>query len=240
VVSENFEFRNKRNRTRVIMRSMTDFQSVKFHFDSQNLSYYSIFPKSETPIKAVIPYLPHNTPSKDISDGPLSLGFDVVSFKQIKATRRSPPEESKVINLPLFLVTLPRTAKSQEILPLPCLCHIAIRGETYRAQNALPQYHNCQQFVHVWANTNNLSAACSAGEDTCTRTAQRRETLLPHKHAVTASWRSERKFISPITEAADMRRDCYRSGSHREHPRLQREWCSQISPPQLSPSRRRS
>jgi hypothetical protein len=90
---------------------MADFQSVKSHFDSQNLSYYS-FPKSEKPIKVVIRHLPYNTPAEDISDGLVSLGFDVVSVQQMIATRRSPPEEYRIINLPLFLVTLPRTAKS--------------------------------------------------------------------------------------------------------------------------------
>jgi hypothetical protein len=50
VVSENFEFRSTRNGTRVITRNMADFQSVKSHFDSQNLSYYS-FPKSQKPNK---------------------------------------------------------------------------------------------------------------------------------------------------------------------------------------------
>jgi hypothetical protein len=130
---------------------MADFQSVKSHFDSQNLSYYSSFPKSEKPIKVVICHLPHNTPAEDISDGLVSLGFDV-SVKQMTSTRRSPPEESKIINLPLFLVTLPRTAKSQQIFRLSSLCHIAVRVEAYRAQNALTQCHNCQQFGHVWAN----------------------------------------------------------------------------------------
>jgi hypothetical protein len=74
---------------------MADFQSVKSHFDSQNLSNYSFFPKSEKPIKAVIRHLPLNTPPEDISDGLVSLGFDIVSVKQMIATRRSPPEESK-------------------------------------------------------------------------------------------------------------------------------------------------
>jgi hypothetical protein len=55
VVRKNFEFRSTRNGTRVITRIMADFQSVKTHFDSQNLSYYSFFPKSEKPIKPVIP-----------------------------------------------------------------------------------------------------------------------------------------------------------------------------------------
>jgi hypothetical protein len=93
---------------------MADFQSVKSHFDSQNLSYYLFFPKSEKPIKAVITHLPLNTPAEDISDGLVSLGFDVVSVKQMTATRSSLPEESKIINLPPFLVILPRTAKSKE------------------------------------------------------------------------------------------------------------------------------
>jgi hypothetical protein len=92
VVSENFEFRSTRNGTRVITRNLADFQSVKSHFDSQNLSYYTFFPKSEKPIKAVIRHLPHNTPAEDISNGLVSLGFDVISVKQMTATRRSPSD----------------------------------------------------------------------------------------------------------------------------------------------------
>jgi hypothetical protein len=49
VVSENFEFRSTRNGTRVIKKSMADFQSVKFHTDSQNLSYYSFFTNPKSP-----------------------------------------------------------------------------------------------------------------------------------------------------------------------------------------------
>jgi hypothetical protein len=52
----------------------------------------------------------------------------------------------------LFLITLPRTAKSQDIFKLPSLCHISIKVEAYRAQTGLTQCHNCQQFGHVWAN----------------------------------------------------------------------------------------
>jgi hypothetical protein len=63
-------------------------------------------------MKAVIRHLPHNTPAEDISDGLLSLGFDVISVKQMTATRRSPSDGSTTVNLPLFLITLPRMAKS--------------------------------------------------------------------------------------------------------------------------------
>jgi hypothetical protein len=82
-VVKNFEFRSTRNGTRVITINLTDFQCVKSHFDSQNLSYYSFFPKSEKPIKAVIRHLPLNTPAEDISEGMVSLGFDVVSVAQL-------------------------------------------------------------------------------------------------------------------------------------------------------------
>jgi hypothetical protein len=152
VVSENIQFRTTKNRTRAVMRSMADFQSVKSHFDSQNLSYYS-FPKPEKPIKAVIRHLPQNLPAEDISDGLVSLGFDVVSVKQMIATHRSPTEESKFINLPLYLVTL-----AKEIFGLPSLCHTAIRVEAYRAQNALTQCNNCQQLGHIWTNCKQLSS----------------------------------------------------------------------------------
>jgi hypothetical protein len=77
-------------------------------------------------------HLPHNIPAEDISDGLVSLGLVVINVNQMAATRRSPPEGSKTINLPLFLITLSRTAKSQEIFRLPSLCHIAIRVEAYR------------------------------------------------------------------------------------------------------------
>jgi hypothetical protein len=131
---------------------MADFQSIKAHFDAHNLSYYSFYPKSKKPMKAVIRHLPYNTLSEDLSDGLVSLGFDVISVMQMTATRQSPSDGSTTIILPLFLITLPRKTKSQEIFRLQNLCHIAIRVEAYRAQNGLTQCHNCQQFGHVWAN----------------------------------------------------------------------------------------
>jgi hypothetical protein len=93
-----------------------------------------------------------NTPAEDISDGLMGLGFDIISVKQMTSTHWSVSKETPTKNLPLFLITLLRTAKSQEIFRLTALCHIAIRVEAYRGQNGLTQCHNCQQFGHVWAN----------------------------------------------------------------------------------------
>jgi hypothetical protein len=54
VVEDNFEFQTTRNGTRVTTKSLADFQSIKAYFENQRLSYFTFFPKSEKPIKAVI------------------------------------------------------------------------------------------------------------------------------------------------------------------------------------------
>jgi hypothetical protein len=115
-------------------------------------------------MKAVIHHLPHNTPAVDIFDGLVSLASDVINIKQMIAIHRSPSKGSKTIKLPLFLTTLPRMAKSQEIFQLPSLCHIANTVEAYRAQNDLTQCHNCQQFGHIWANCKQPPCCLWCGE----------------------------------------------------------------------------
>jgi hypothetical protein len=67
---------------------MAGFQSVKSQFNAYNLSYYWFYPKSEKPMKEVIRHRPHNITAEDISDGLVSLGFDVISVKHMTATRR--------------------------------------------------------------------------------------------------------------------------------------------------------
>jgi hypothetical protein len=121
VVKENFEIRNSRNGIRVIGKTLGNFAAVKSYLETLNIHY---LPKSLKTIKAVIRHLPLNTPGQHISDGLMDLGFDI-SVKQMSTNRRSPSEGTLSKNLPLFLITLPRTAKSQEIFRLTALCHIA-------------------------------------------------------------------------------------------------------------------
>jgi hypothetical protein len=152
IVEGDFEFRNTRSGTRITTKNLGDFSAIRKFLEAKNLSHFTFFQKSEKPIKAVIRQLPLNTPAQDISDGLIDLGFDIISVKQMTSSRRSPSEGTLPRNLPLFLITLPRTDKSQEIFRLTALCHITIRVEAYRAQNSLTQCHNCQQFGHIWAN----------------------------------------------------------------------------------------
>jgi hypothetical protein len=92
-------------------------------------------------------------------------------------TRRSPSEGTR--NLPLFLITIPRTAKSQEIFKLNSLCHISIRVETYRAQSGLTQCHNCQQFGHVWANCRQPPRCMWCGGGHMHKECHEKENTLP-------------------------------------------------------------
>jgi hypothetical protein len=84
-VVEEEEFRNTRNGTEAITKTMSDFSTVKSYLEKNNLAHFTSYPKSPKPIKAVIRYLLLNTPEEDISDGLMSLAFDVISFKQMAA-----------------------------------------------------------------------------------------------------------------------------------------------------------
>jgi hypothetical protein len=185
---------------------MADFQSVKSLFDSQNLSYYSFFPKSEKPIKAVICHLPHNTPAEDISDGPVSLSFNVVSVKQMTATRRSPPEESKIINLPLFLVILPRTQSHRKFSVCLASATLLSGWRLIEPRMLLPSATTASSSAMCGQIASSVPAACGAEAVTYTRSAPRKEIRPPRQHAASVSWRKEKNTIPQIIGAADMRR----------------------------------
>jgi hypothetical protein len=120
-----FEFCNSRNKTRVDMKKTADFLNIHSHFESNNLPYFTFYPKSQKPVKAVIWHLPASASIEDISDG-LNFGFDVISVKQMSTTHRSSAEGTTTVNIPLFIITLPRKSKSHEIFKLMSLCHIAV------------------------------------------------------------------------------------------------------------------
>jgi hypothetical protein len=66
--------------------------------------------------------------------------------------QRTPNRQTHVETLALFLVTLTRNVKSQEIFKLNSLNHIIIKVQLYIVQTGLTQCYNCQNFGQVWAN----------------------------------------------------------------------------------------
>jgi hypothetical protein len=124
---------------------------MKSYLEKNNLHYFSFYPNSKNPIKAVIHHFPPHTPVEDISNSLEDLGFNV-NMRQMIATPIAPDGQNHMEPLPLSLITLTRNMKSQEIFQLNSLMHIIFKVELYRAHTGLRQCYNCQNFGHVWAN----------------------------------------------------------------------------------------
>jgi hypothetical protein len=79
--------------------------------EKNNLHYFTFFPNSEKPIKAVIRHPPTETPAEGISNILENSSFNAINVRQITATRRTPNGKTHVESLPLFLFTLTRNIK---------------------------------------------------------------------------------------------------------------------------------
>jgi hypothetical protein len=66
---------------------MADFSLIKNYLEKNNLSYFTFFPKSEKPVKAVIRHLPHNTSAEDISDCLVSLHKECLEEGKASSTQ---------------------------------------------------------------------------------------------------------------------------------------------------------
>jgi hypothetical protein len=241
IATGNFEFRNTRSGTKIVTKEMTDFSAIRKYLEQSNLSYFTFFPKSEKPIKAVLRHLPANTPAQNISEGLVYLGFDITSVKQMSTNRRSTSEKSVPQQLHLFLITLPRTEKSKEIFKLATLCHVVIRVEAYRAQSGLTQCHNCQQFGHVWANYKQSPRCLWCGGGRLHKECPEKKNAASTPACCNCQLAEGAKPTPPTIGAAATRGKSCKGEKPRGHPKLQRGGCSPpAAPRQLSPSRLRS
>jgi hypothetical protein len=77
---------------------MADYSAIKSFFLQNNLKFYTFFPKSLKPIKAVIRHLTANTYAGEIYEALVDLGFDVTSVRQITASLR----RSRKVQPPTF------------------------------------------------------------------------------------------------------------------------------------------
>jgi hypothetical protein len=116
---------------------MADYLAVKSYLQKYNLHYFTFSPNSEKPIKTVVRHVPPDTPAEDISNSLEDLGFNVTRVRQLTTNRRPPNGQTHVETLPLFLVTLTRNFKSQEIIKLNNLNSIIIKVEPYNSATAI-------------------------------------------------------------------------------------------------------
>jgi hypothetical protein len=223
---DSFEFRSTRNGTRVVTREMADFVAIRYYFDSQNLHYFTFYPKSQKPIKAVIRHLSLNTPAEDISDGLVNLGFDIISVKQMSTTVGHPQMAQTTLIFPSSLSPYlghpsPKISSRSEAFAI-----LQSKWRPTEPRRASRNVTTARISAMSGQTASNLHVVCGVGAVTCRRTARKKKTWLPNRLAVTASWGMERSHTPPTTEvAATPRRSCGR-GSHRGHPNLRREGSS--------------
>jgi hypothetical protein len=110
---------------------MADYSAMKSYSKKNNLQYFTFSPNSEKPVKAFRHILP-DTPAECISKSLEGLGFNVINARQLTTNRREPNGQTHMETVPLFLFTLMRNAKSQEIFKLNSRNNIIIKVESYR------------------------------------------------------------------------------------------------------------
>ncbi|GBM54990.1 Nucleic-acid-binding protein from transposon X-element [Araneus ventricosus] len=95
----------------------------------------------ERQLKVVIRSLPSDYPSQDI--------LDTLKSFQFKPTQCHPLKHRKTnTNMPLFLVTLPKSADSKEIFQLTNIDHFRVKVEPLKRKTTSAQCYNCQDFFH--------------------------------------------------------------------------------------------
>jgi hypothetical protein len=119
--------------------------------DTETAGAENNLPVQESPIKSYRPPPILMTSTTNLIQLRSDLKEHVKGEYEFRNTRNGTRIITKE-TLPLFLVTLTRNLKSQEIFKLNSLNHIIVNVEPYRAQTGLKQCYICQNFDHVWAN----------------------------------------------------------------------------------------
>jgi hypothetical protein len=151
---------------------MADISASRSHFESNNLPYFTFYPKSQKPLRAVIQHLMVLNPAEDISDGLVNLGFDVDSVKQMSTSRRSPAEGTTTVNIPSS--TLPRMSKPHEILKLTSLCLFQSRYKHRKPRLVSRSVTTANNSATPGITASKLPNLCSVGAVTCIRNDQKR------------------------------------------------------------------
>ncbi|GFW03886.1 nucleic-acid-binding protein from transposon X-element [Trichonephila clavipes] len=120
-------------------RSLTHFLEL-----DEEYQFYVTQPKENKPLKVVLKGLPHVSLPEDIQIDLKALGYTIISCSQLISKRTK-------LELPFFLVTLPRNNKSTTIFDLTHLRFLQIRLEGYSI-NGVTQYYKCNNFFHTAAN----------------------------------------------------------------------------------------
>ncbi|GFT35161.1 uncharacterized protein TNCV_352861 [Trichonephila clavipes] len=101
----------------------------------KNYQFYVTQPKVNKPLKVVLKGLPRVSLPEDIQIDLEALGYTIISCSQLISKRTK-------LELPFFLVTLPRNDKSTTIFDLTHLGYLQVRVEGY-SRNGVTQCYKC-------------------------------------------------------------------------------------------------
>jgi hypothetical protein len=114
----------------------------------------------------------------------------------MRGTHRSPSEGLTTKELPLFLITFPRTAKSQEKFLLKASATLQSKWRHLEVKTVFRSAITASNSAMCGPTASNLPTACGGEAVNCTRSAPRKGTHLPPQHAATVGWLKE-KTTSP-------------------------------------------
>ncbi|GBL86438.1 Nucleic-acid-binding protein from transposon X-element [Araneus ventricosus] len=116
-------------------------RAIQKSIKDNNLKSHTFELEEERQLKVVIRNLPADFPPQDI--------IDTLKGFQFKPTQCHPLRHRKTnTNMPLFLVTLPKTADSKEIFQLTSIGHFRVKVEPLKRKTTPAQFYNCQDFYH--------------------------------------------------------------------------------------------
>ncbi|XP_035206109.1 uncharacterized protein LOC118181146 [Stegodyphus dumicola] len=122
------------------------FRSMTALFDKKEFSYHSFLLPEEKNLKVVIRNLPIDAKPTDIQEKLREKDFTALKVEQLMKGRGK--DRAK---MPLFLVTLSKTPKNNEIYHLKYLMYLHIKVERYRGRRGPTQCFRCQRYHHAQA-----------------------------------------------------------------------------------------
>lgn len=126
---------------RIRVDNLNDFKAINEYCIKNKVPAHSYDLPEERELKIVIRGLPIDMPEKDIFSHLMEFGFAPVHISRLR-------HRSQMKNMPLVLVRLPKTPKSQEIFQLAELSYFKIKIETLRRKQGSPQCYRCLGFFH--------------------------------------------------------------------------------------------
>jgi hypothetical protein len=136
----------------------------------------------------------------------------------------------------LFLITIPRTSKSQEIFRLTGLCHISIKERHIDYKVGSHSVTTANSSVTCGPIASNHLAVCGAGVATCTKNARKKGRLPLFQAAATVSCgRVENHTLPTIGAAATRKKELQKKKTQRTpNTTTGRMFSSNITTPGLS------